>query len=135
MKRKQKFIVTADSVERIAKTVAKLYGSEINLFKFFDPEMLCYLLCVAQGELHPGVVVAFLDRPKLIWCIAGLPIDKQVSLIQGERIPVVFRKGNGTMCKHLPLTKLSDEKIDQVFTSGTRYQAFKARLLKGELLL
>ncbi|AMP72623.1 hypothetical protein UW163_24120 (plasmid) [Ralstonia solanacearum] len=74
-----------------------------------------FLPMVADGKLHPEAVVKFAGRTVLLRTLSGLPAEKQIRLVNGERITVVMPGGDEVQ---LPIEDIPTQRLPRVFHGG-----------------
>lgn len=96
--------------------------------------MLPTVVSIARGTLLPEVVIAYIDRPRLMRLIGALPLSDQRRLVDGGTVDVVTIGPNGktTVQPMLP-REMSKEHIGRAFGRGClNTHSRQAVILAGE---
>jgi len=93
-----------------------------------------YLPLIGEGKIAPDIVIKFAGQQLLLKEVALLPIEEQMSLAKGTKIPFVTQNPSGDVqCEFLPLDHLHARHYSQIFDAGhIRTEDEQTRLLKGK---
>ena len=108
--------LTAANLVRLALIVKTLEerGEDLSDLRI---GLLSFVRLIAYGRLAPEAVVAFAGRPLLLRALAGLPLDRQRALVEGETVAVID-PADPAQVQRIALMNLPNAAIRLVFGEG-----------------